>query len=248
MHPIIALWAHPRSMSTAIERVMRERGDLACFHEPFLYDYYVARKVRDFPHFEVDPGRPVTYDDARAELLAAAERGPVFFKDMSYYASARLFEDLDFADHLTHAFLIRDPRKSLVSYHKLDPDLTLEEIGLEAQWRHFEWARDRYGMAPFVIQAEAVQADTRGAMGAFWQAVGLPYIEDAFSWDKQKPPEDWQGVTGWHGDAMTSGGIRKADDEDAHAAFEAAAESAPKLRDLLAHHLPFYEKLKAAAG
>ncbi|MDH3659971.1 MAG: hypothetical protein OEU92_08075 [Alphaproteobacteria bacterium] len=43
MFPIIALWCHPRSMSTAIERIMRERGDCRCFHEPFLYDYYVAR-------------------------------------------------------------------------------------------------------------------------------------------------------------------------------------------------------------
>jgi hypothetical protein len=28
MHPIIALWSHPRSMSTANERLMRVRGDL----------------------------------------------------------------------------------------------------------------------------------------------------------------------------------------------------------------------------
>ncbi|MCO5125978.1 MAG: hypothetical protein M9957_01250 [Rhodobacteraceae bacterium] len=38
-HPIIAMWSHPRSMSTAIERIMRERGDLDCLHEPFMYDY-----------------------------------------------------------------------------------------------------------------------------------------------------------------------------------------------------------------
>lgn len=33
--PIIALWAHPRSMSTAIERIMRERNDLCCL-QPFI--------------------------------------------------------------------------------------------------------------------------------------------------------------------------------------------------------------------
>ena len=38
-HPIIALWSHPRSMSTAFERIMRSRGDLDCLHEPFMYDY-----------------------------------------------------------------------------------------------------------------------------------------------------------------------------------------------------------------
>ena len=40
MNPIIFLCAHPRSMSTAIERIMRERGDLDCLHEPFLHYYY----------------------------------------------------------------------------------------------------------------------------------------------------------------------------------------------------------------
>ena len=43
MNPIIFLWAHPRSMSTAIERVMRERGDFDCLHEPFLRCYYLMR-------------------------------------------------------------------------------------------------------------------------------------------------------------------------------------------------------------
>ena len=47
------LWSHPRSMSTATERIMRERGDLDCAHEPFMYDYYVHRKRRVMPHFDV---------------------------------------------------------------------------------------------------------------------------------------------------------------------------------------------------
>ena len=45
-HPIIALWSHPRSMSTAFERIMRARGDLDCLHEPFMYDYYINRAPR----------------------------------------------------------------------------------------------------------------------------------------------------------------------------------------------------------
>ena len=48
-HPIIALWVHPRSMSTAIERIMRERGDLDCLHEPFMYYYYVGLGKRELP-------------------------------------------------------------------------------------------------------------------------------------------------------------------------------------------------------
>ena len=36
------LWSHPRSVSSAMERIMLERGDLTNFHEPFIYLYYVG--------------------------------------------------------------------------------------------------------------------------------------------------------------------------------------------------------------
>ena len=73
MHPIIALWSHPRSMSTATERIMRERGDLDCAHEPFMYDYYVHRQVRKMPHFDVQDGHPTSYGAIRDMLLARGE-------------------------------------------------------------------------------------------------------------------------------------------------------------------------------
>ena len=57
-HPIIALWSHPRSMSTAFERIMRSRGDLDCLHEPFMYDYYVHRAKRVMPHFDAEAEHP----------------------------------------------------------------------------------------------------------------------------------------------------------------------------------------------
>lgn len=41
MNRIVALWTHPRSVSTAFERVMMERGDFKILHEPFSYLYYV---------------------------------------------------------------------------------------------------------------------------------------------------------------------------------------------------------------
>ena len=40
MHKIVVLWAVPRSTSTAFEWMMRQRGDLTCFHEPFGEAWY----------------------------------------------------------------------------------------------------------------------------------------------------------------------------------------------------------------
>jgi hypothetical protein len=55
MNHINFLWAHPGSMSTAIERVTRERGDLGCLHEPFMRYYYPERVNKPLPHCQSAP-------------------------------------------------------------------------------------------------------------------------------------------------------------------------------------------------
>lgn len=42
----VALWAVPRSVSTALERVFVERGDFKVFHEPFSVSYYYSPERR----------------------------------------------------------------------------------------------------------------------------------------------------------------------------------------------------------
>lgn len=248
MYPIYALWSHPRSMSTAMERVMRERGDLDCAHEPFMYDYYVHRAVREMPHFDVQPDHPVSYIDIRNDLLRRAEAGPVFFKDMSYYVMPHLLEDAEFGAALTNIFLIRDPQAAIASYFKLDPEATLDEIGLEAQWAHYSALRDR-GKAPVVVRAEDVRQDTEGTMARLWQAVGLPFRSEAFNW-QQEQPKDWVQVSGWHGNVNSSSGIRPltaAEEREQQEKFDRMAEVHPKMREYLRHHRPFHERLSAVA-
>lgn len=246
MHKIIALWAHPRSMSTATERIMRERGDLTCFHEPFMHDYYVGQG-RDFPGFEPLDGHPTTYDGICTMLEQEATRAPVFFKDMAYYVVPRMLDDSARLARITHSFLIRSPMASILSYHKLDPGFDLEHVGLEAQWRLYEAVREA-GHSPVVVEAEMVRADPRGTMRAYWSAVGLDYAEAAFDW--QAPPKDWEHVSAWHEEASTSSGIRTADAEEMvrkQMEFDALIEDEPHLRDYLEHHLPFYRKLTEVA-
>lgn len=248
MHPIYALWSHPRSMSTAMERVMRERGDLDCHHEPFMYDYYLHRQVRQMPHFEAEANRPISYEDVRAMLLERAVHGPVFIKDMSYYVMPRIMDDAALSDALVNCFLIRDPVASITSYFKLDPDATLEEIGLEAQANHFNALAERGIDAP-VICAEDVRGDTPGTVGALWQAIGLPPADHAFSWQDEQPG-DWKQVGEWHGTASASTGIAPITDKEIaekKRKFAALIQEHPRAQDYLDHHQPYYEMLKSRA-
>lgn len=221
---------------------MRERGDFTCFHEPFMYLYYVGDAKKEMPHFEIAEGTPTSYEDIRAMLLKAGEKSPVFFKDMGYYILDRIQQDREFADRLTHTFLIRDPEKSIVSYYKLDPEVTLEEIGLETQYRLFKWLTDTYGAPPPVIEAADIQNDTEGMMRAYANAIGVEFLPHALAWGDETP-RDWKNVTGWHGDVINAHGIRK-DSDTADGESSVTLDSAPRLRDFYNHHLPFFNELR----
>lgn len=247
-HPIIALWSHPRSMSTAFERIMRSRGDLACLHEPFMYDYYVHRSTKVMPHFDVQPEHPVSYADIRALIMKKAEDGPVFFKDMSYYVMPHILDDTDFLGRITHSFLIRDPMASIVSYAKLDPDVSLDEIGLEAQWQQAQALRAR-GLPVIVAQSEKVQNSPAGQMRAYWRAVGLDDKPRALQF-ADDVPADWQQVSGWHADVMASKSILPWTDADiakTEKQFAKLVAKAPHFAEFHAHHAPYHAKLAALA-
>jgi hypothetical protein len=54
VHKILVLWATPpRSTSTAFEWMMRMRGDLNCFHEPFGEAWYKGEDAR-WPRIQED--------------------------------------------------------------------------------------------------------------------------------------------------------------------------------------------------
>jgi hypothetical protein len=244
-HRIIALWSHPRSMSTAFERIMRSRGDLECLHEPFMYDYYINRSTKEMPLFKARDEHPKSYDAIRDMILEKAERRPVFLKDMSYYVIPHILTDTAFLDRVSHSFLIRDPKASILSYARLDPGMLIDEIGLEAQWRHAEVVAKRTGKPPVVVRSEAVQSDPEGQMHLYWQALGLSDKPEALHWN-DPAPSDWKQVEGWHGDAIASTTIRPLTPEQlarTEAEFNKLSQAEPRFGDYLQHHLPFYNEL-----
>ena len=220
-----------------MERIMLERGDLTTLHEPFIYLYYVNDAKKELAYFDVDPTQPTAYHDIRHMILKAAETRPVFVKDMCYYVSDYIFDDTEFLKRIRSTYLIRDPAKSICSYYKLDTDLTSEEVGLEAQYRQFEFTAEVTGETPIVVDANDLTDDTEGCMRKYCQALGIPFLEHALSWSDELPVE-WRHVAGWH-TALTGSGEIKKDNTPV------SIDGNERLKALYEHHLPFYQKLWA---
>lgn len=215
---------------------MLERGDLATFHEPFIYLYYVHDAKKKLAFFDVDPSHPTSYDDIKRKILSAADTKTVFVKDMCYYVADYIMDDSSFLKRVKHTYLVRDPKKALASYYKLDPELTSEEVGLESQYHQFCLTADLTGEVPTVIDAEDLLKDTERTVRAYCEAVQLPFLEHSLSWSGDLP-DSWRHVAGWHQTLQDSKKIRPTTEKNI------VLEDNPRLKRLYEHHSPFYEKL-----
>ena len=208
MHRIIALWAVPRSTSTAFEWMMRQRGDLDCLHEPFGEAWYQGEAPlwpRFKPGDKTTPG--LTLESAWEDIRRRARSGPVFIKDFPHYICDMW--DAQFLSCFTHAFLIRDPAKTLTSIYDKWPDFDEREVGFAEQRALFDLVAELDGKPPPVIDSDDLLENPRAMTEAFCAAVDIPFIESALRWEKGGDPSahSWWDGGSFHANLAQSTGL-----------------------------------------
>lgn len=239
MNQILALWCHPRTISTGVERIFIERGDFKVIHEPFAALYYVLEKrVEDHPHENVDRNAPMSYPDITSSMLRESEQTPVFFKDHAYQPFDHVIKDSEFLKRLTNTFLIREPEKTILSYAAMHPGINSEEIGIEMLYKLFMKVKELTNETPIVLSADELEENPDGVIRAYCDAVGIPFMSEAMRWEPGRHIEEWDSWKEWHVDATESAGIQKNMET-----FDFGLDDKPGLRDFYEHHMPFYQKL-----
>jgi len=208
MNKILALWAVPRSTSTAFEWMMRMRGDMECFHEPFGEPWYQGENPL-WPRIKADSPRikGLTFESVWNQLKAAAAKGPVFSKDFPHYIE-HLWGD-EFLNHFNHSFLIRDPAKVATSMYKHWPDFVLEEIAIVEQRKLFDRLTNQLSTPPPVIDSDDLLENPHGIVKTYCDAVGIDYIPEALSWESGDRNEvSWYDGGSWHQNLRDSDGLK----------------------------------------
>ena len=208
MNKILVLWAVPRSTSTAFEWMMRMRGDMECFHEPFGEPWYQG-EVPMWPRFkEGDKTTPgLTLDVVWERMKQAAKKGSVFSKEFPIYI--KHWWDTDFLDYFKHSFLLRNPALALPSLNKSWPQFLIEETNYIEQRQLFDLLCDRYGEAPPIIDSCDILEDPHTMVECYCNAVGIPFIESALRWEPGARDEVswWDGGT-FHANLRDSDGLK----------------------------------------
>lgn len=233
---LVALWSAPRCRSTAFLRMMVERGDFAVVHEPFSH-------VTDFGEAQVGDQVVRAPEEAMRALLALSRESPVFLKDTTDFRYPAVLTSPGFLRAARHTFLIRDLRDVIASHHRVNPAMARDEIGFG--WLHevFVRVREVVGETPLVLDADDLVRQPDKSIHAYCQGVGIPYLEDALTWEAGMLPR-WEQTPSWYAEVSSSTGFHAAEVKP-DLARRRAVEEDPTLRGHYLHHLPFYEELRA---
>lgn len=240
MNRMIALWAHPRSRSTVLERVFIERGDFEVFHEPFAHMAFDEQS--DIPHDDLDCGLPGSYEAIKAVLRNARQHRHVFHKDMCYHCLDELKADPQFLLEQQNVFIIREPGQAILSHHAIFAQMPLHAIGHRALYEVFCLLTKLSGKIPYVINAEDLAQRPEQTLRRLCDHLQLEFLPQSLSWEASCPSQ-WRAWRSWHKEAENSTGITA----DATDYDTALLQSHPHLMSYYQVHRPFYERMNQFA-
>ena len=116
--------------------------------------------------------------------------------------------------NVTHAFLIRDPRRMVASYARKREDVTADDLGVKLVREFFEREADRLGSAPPVVDSADVLADPAGTLSALCSALGVPWTDAMLHWPAGRHAEDGIWASHWYGRVEASTGFEGEEDAE----------------------------------
>lgn len=186
----IGMWSGPRNISTAMMRSWENRSDTFVHDEP-LYAHYL--QATGYEHPGADEIMATYESDWRkvAQQITGTipdDKAIYFQKHMTHHMLDNM--EWDWVLKLTNCFLIREPRRVLLSYTKVIPNPTIDQTGLPQQLELFHFVREKTGQIPPVLSSKDVLSNPRQALMALCEAIDIPFMESMLNWPVGKRESD----------------------------------------------------------
>jgi len=207
------MWSGPRNISTAMMRSWESRSDTRVVDEPF-YAHYLSRTGYDHPGAdEVIACGETDWREVVRGLLANCGEEPIFFqKHMTQHMLDHI--DRSWLGQVANCFLIRDPRRMLLSFSKVIPNPSLDQTGLPQQVEIFNAVREATGAIPPVIAAKDVLLNPERALRNLCAALDVRFERAMLCWEAGRRESDGVWAKHWYSAVEQSTGFAPYEEDD----------------------------------
>jgi len=231
----IAMWSGPHTISAQLLRAFENRQDTQVIDEPF-FAYFLAHSDIEHPA-RVAILKTEVIDSVAIEtaLLAPLKPGKTIFYQNHMSHHLKIGMDQTWIEHMTHAFLIEDPIRTLARHDPSEGLPSISDTGLPQQMSMFDYVADKFGSPPPVIDAADLRKNPAKILNKLCNALGIAVDEAMLAWPKGNRDSD--GASKRWGDS----------DIAETTSFEKPLGRSPRLDDELLHladlAMPYYERL-----
>ena len=146
--------------------------------------------------------------------------------------------DRNWMKDVVNCFLIRDPKDMILSYTKVNSNLSMHLLGLEMQYELFEYVTKINGRAPPVVDSKDILIDPRKTLSLLCEKVGVIFSEEMLSWSKGVRNTDGIWAKYWYKNVINSTGfnIYREKDDDVPSKYLGLYDECIKIYDELAKY------------
>ena len=160
----VFLWNAPRSLSSALERSIREIKDSKIFHQPYYRSYHFGPERQSPRYLSLPVELKASYSEIERMLSKEYDGVEILFAKSVAYEVENHFEKV-FCKSLRefqHTFIIRNPRKTIPSLYKVCTNQQItgldyfrpEEAGFRQLYELYHYVQKTFNVNPVVIDAD----------------------------------------------------------------------------------------------
>lgn len=189
----IAMWACPRSRSTAIARAFEQLPECLVYDEVLLGAY--ASKTNQFEAMGLN--REKVTNTLEIDYKKVIETITGDLPDGKNFSFQKISTDeyvpefgIDWVKKLTNFFLIRHPKDILLSLHSIMAKatykgraITANRVGVETLYRIFQEVEAITGKTPVVIHSDDLVKNPRQVLQWLCDHMGILFEEQMLTWE-----------------------------------------------------------------